>query len=297
MELNMKQFITILVFISISIFIFQGCSDLNNNITPPQVSKAAHQPGILDKASPNFHGNLIKNANWNMKTCRQCHDREYTGGLTGVSCLNCHTEIKGPEACNTCHGKFNDANRIAPPREPDGDTLTTSPGVGAHVSHLYSNSLGSTIECNTCHVVPDSVYQEGHLNPQIPGGVIFALLSVHNGANPEFDSNNYTCSNTYCHGNFTFFKDSAAAQNKFIYNDSVTVNGQTAMLGNNKTVKWTKVDGTEAQCGSCHGLPPEGHKYAPLKDCAGCHVGVIDSDGNIIDQSKHINGVINVFGN
>ena len=31
--------------------------------------------------------------------------------------------------------------------------------------------------------------------------------------------------------------------------------------------------------------------------CVNCHAGVVDNQGNIIDQTKHINGVKNVFGN
>ncbi len=293
----MKRFIVILIFLSFAAFILQSCSDLHNNITPPKVSTSAHQSGILDKTSPNFHGNLIRNSNWDMSTCWQCHARDYTGGLTGVSCLKCHTGANGPEACNTCHGNFNDASKIAPPRDPDGNTSTSSPGVGAHASHLYTNTIGHSIKCGTCHTVPDSVYQPGHLNPDIPGGIVFNLLAVNYGAAPTFDSENYSCANTYCHGNFTFYKDSTVAGDQFMYNDSVMVNGQAVMMGNNKTVNWTTVDETEDSCGTCHNLPPLGHKYAPLKDCAGCHPGVVNSDGKIIDQSKHINGVINVFGN
>lgn len=292
----MKHFIFIIVFFSFAALLFQSCSDLNNDITPPQTVTAAHQTGILDKTSPNFHGNLVRMANWDMSSCWQCHDRKYTGGLTGVSCLKCHTEIKGPEACNTCHGDFNNANRIAPPRDTEGNTSTTYKGVGAHQSHLNNNDFGSVIPCGTCHTVPDSLYQSGHLNPSLPGGIIFNLLSIHNGASPEFNTGDNTCSNSYCHGNFTFYKDSSDAQNKFMFNDSVMVNNQVAMIGNNKTVKWTDVGGKEANCGTCHGLPPQGHKYAPLKDCAGCHPGVVDANGNIIDRSKHINGVVNVFG-
>jgi len=31
--------------------------------------------------------------------------------------------------------------------------------------------------------------------------------------------------------------------------------------------------------------------------CGGCHIGIVDIDGNIIDTDRHINGKKNVFGN
>jgi hypothetical protein len=57
------------------------------------------------------------------------------------------------------------------------------------------------------------------------------------------------------------------------------------------------VDGTQATCGSCHNLPPIGHVEANITACSTCHQGIVDSDGNIIDTDKHINGEKNVFGN
>ena len=57
------------------------------------------------------------------------------------------------------------------------------------------------------------------------------------------------------------------------------------------------MDGSEAQCGSCHGLPPTGHvDFGGLSTCTNCHFGIVNAQGQIIDKSKHINGVKNVFG-
>ncbi len=69
------------------------------------------------------------------------------------------------------------------------------------------------------------------------------------------------------------------------------------MVGNNFSAKWNQVDGSQAECGSCHGLPPTGHQASTLTACVNCHIGVVDNQGNIIDKTKHINGVKNVFGN
>ena len=56
------------------------------------------------------------------------------------------------------------------------------------------------------------------------------------------------------------------------------------------------IDHDSAECGSCHDLPPVGHNPFELSACAGCHGLVIDAEGEIIDKTKHANGLINVFG-
>ena len=282
------------LFFHLTVFLFaliiSSCSDLNeNNISqPPEVS--IHKQGILNKQSPNFHGNLIKQNHWNMKECQGCHAANFSGGVAGVSCLTCHANTGGPEACNTCHGDFNNSNRIAPPRDISGETSTNAKGVGAHTRHLYETSFSNNVSCSSCHNIPDNLNSPGHIDSDLPAEVNLRGLAIAHGAsNAAYNSSDATCANTYCHGNFTFYKDSTSLRNQFAYTSD-------KMTGISQTVIWTKVDGSQAKCGSCHGLPPAGHIQVDLKDCAGCHPGVVDENGNIIDKSKHINGIVNVFG-
>jgi hypothetical protein len=248
-----------------------------------------HVSGIVNPGSPNFHGKYIAaNLAWDMRACGSCHAANYSGGIAAPSCLTCHTGTNGPEACNTCHGSFSDPSKIAPPRALNGSTETTYPGVGAHTLHLYENNLGSDISCSTCHKYPQSVYADGHLGNDGKAEIIFGGLSIQGGANPSYNFTNNTCSDSYCHGNFKLSKSSSIYP--FAYTDSI-------MSGNNKTVKWNSVGQDQAECGSCHGLPPIGHVPVSINACVNCHTGIVDVDGNIIDKSKHINGVINVFGN
>jgi hypothetical protein len=174
----------------------------------------------------------------------------------------------------------------------NGNTATTFVGVGAHTNHLYNNVLGKTVECSTCHNVPQNFNSGGHIdgNPKAEVNLQgLAKFNVANNANYNFPS--ATCANTYCHGNFEFQKSEASAMHQFVY-------AADKIEGSNKNVVWNKVDASEAVCGSCHGLPPAGHiDYGGLSTCANCHVGVVDAQGNIIDKTKHINGVKNVFGN
>jgi hypothetical protein len=253
-----------------------------------------HIDGILDPSSNNFHGSIIKGIMWDMRNCRSCHANDYSGGIASPSCLQCHSYQDGPEACNTCHGNFNNIDRIAPPRDLNKDTLTTSPGVGAHVIHLYDNDLGAEIPCVTCHIVPQNVYDQGHVDTDPPAEIIFGEVAiVNNGINSTYDYGQVNCSSTYCHGNFVYTKESAPDSLKFAYIED-------QIVGSNASVIWNQVDGTQAECGSCHGTPPVGHLQVSPNSCGlggVCHVGIVDANGNIIDKNKHINGEKNVAGN
>lgn len=252
---------------------------------------SVHQDGIITPSSPDFHGKYIASSYWNLQNCSQCHGTNYAGGTQSPTCLTCHNQPSGPEACNTCHGVFNDPSKIAPPQDLSGNSLTTNKGVGAHEKHLYTNTNGMTVECATCHVVPQSLNSFGHLDGNLPAEVNLSGLAISNVAsNASYNSSNFTCANTYCHGNFEFNKADALVNYQFAYTGD-------KMLGTNRSVVWNKVDGSEAVCGSCHGLPPVGHMASTLTACVNCHQGIVDNQGNIVDKTKHINGVKNVFGN
>jgi predicted CxxxxCH...CXXCH cytochrome family protein len=286
--IKMKYILLYILSVTLGVFI-AGCSELQTEIAQPQ-GVQFHKPGINDPHSENFHGELVRENNWNMRVCSQCHGENFSGGAVGVTCLSCHTQPEGPKSCNTCHGVFSDPSRIAPPTDLENNIATSEKGVGAHARHLYENMIGSSVSCQSCHNVPQDIYDQGHLNGDNIAEVHLKELSTAFGASDaSYDPNTATCSNTYCHGNFEFYRDSADVTNQFAYTAD-------KMIGLNKTVNWTLVDQGEAECGSCHGLPPEGHIAAPLTACYQCHQGVVDPAGNIIDMSKHINGVKNSRG-
>jgi predicted CxxxxCH...CXXCH cytochrome family protein len=284
----MKLFIQILLAGAV-IILYSACSELNNNIeTAPKIS--VHGKGILDTTSTEFHGQLIKSMNWDMKSCWECHASDYSGGITGASCLKCHTEAEGPEACNTCHGDPNDPDKIAPPKDLSGSTSPTSRGVGAHESHEYNNQLTENLRCSNCHKFPSGFNDPAHIDGDGRAEIIFGRIAITGeGIHSVYDQGSGSCSSTYCHGNFVFRKSSAPVNNQFAYADSV-------MTGNNVTVNWTSVGQSQAACGSCHGLPPAGHIPETVEFCGFCHLGIVDTDGNIVDslKYKHINGVVDV---
>jgi predicted CxxxxCH...CXXCH cytochrome family protein len=259
-----------------------ACTQCHSAIT-------AHKTGISDPASANFHGRYVASLNWDMSKCKECHGSNYTGGIASPSCNKCHTNPGGPEACNTCHGSFTNPSLIAPPVDLNRNTDTKFASVGAHSTHLLNVKIGSLVKCNECHIVPTSLNSPGHIDNNGRAEVILTTkYSDYQNGNGIYNLITYTCSNTYCHGNFSFPK--ATSQWQFAYTAD-------KIEGNNFQPTWNKVDGTQAKCGTCHGLPPKGHMDSDLSGCAVCHIGVVDKYGNIIDKTKHMDGKIEVFGN
>jgi len=264
-----------------------GTAQVNCNTCHPAIK--IHQSNINNPTSAGFHGKYIASKNWSMSSCTLCHGTNYSGGVASPSCNKCHTNPGGPEACNTCHGNFSNPSLIAPPVDRNRKTDVTLASVGAHSSHLINLKIGAVVKCSDCHVVPTALNSPGHIDSTPKAEIILtAKYSDYQNSNGSYDAGTNKCSNTYCHGNFSFSK--AASQWSFAYTAE-------KMEGENFQPTWNKVDGTQAVCGSCHGLPPKGHIAADLKACATCHQGVVDEYGKIIDKTKHMNGKIDVFGN
>lgn len=255
-----------------------SCLDCHSSII-------VHTNEINNLESEKFHGKFIANINWDLSKCSQCHGKDYSGGVTSPTCNSCHTQSKGPEACNTCHGDFNNASKIAPPRATNGSILTDDFRVGAHEIHLKDSDIAKAVQCNECHTIPSEFNSSGHIDNTPRAEVVFGSFSSL-GGNPVYNFNDYKCSNTYCHGNFEFKKENSTYQFAYV-EDKIT--------GNNFQPVWNKVDGSQAACGTCHDLPPKGHIESQLKSCGTCHVGVVDKYGKIVDKTKHINGKVDLF--
>jgi predicted CxxxxCH...CXXCH cytochrome family protein len=294
----MKNIILFLM-ISFSSLLIISCSELREDVPASAPEFALHKTGITNPTSPDFHGNIISENNWDMKQCQQCHSANYSGGTAGSSCYDCHTQPGGPEACNTCHGDFANPIRIAPPRATSGAILSSERGVGAHSKHLMDNSIGLVVECTQCHTYPDGFSDPIHIDQTIGAELVFGdftrlVTNVPGGfnyqpslgnftPNPSFDSNAGTCANTYCHG---YFKN-----------------------GNLDNVVSFTAQSLGSACGTCHGdastgnpLPrtvAQGGTHPPNQDCQLCHFGVVEVTGStytIIDKNQHINGKLTIFG-
>jgi predicted CxxxxCH...CXXCH cytochrome family protein len=194
------------------------------------------------------------------------------GTYSNGSCLNtvCHGSTNPPSwteevdlTCTSCHGGM-DNNSGAPPYDMMGNNETTAKGVGAHSVHVAGGSLSDGIDCVECHIKPHETDADGHIGSDLlPAEITWGNLATMDNAAPSWNGVS-TCSDVYCHGEFE--------------------NGNQE---NNPS--WILVDGTQAACGTCHGLPPAS-PHPALDQCSQCHGSVVDDNNSIIDKTKHING-------
>ncbi len=186
-------------------------------------------------------------------------------------CDDCHGS--GPEVCIQCHGGT-DNQTGAPPLGLEGETATGQLAVGAHTTHLEGDTQADAFACSECHVVPAAMIAPGHLDPDETAELTWGPLA---GPASSWIRGSASCTNTYCHGNFT--------------------GGETA----NAPV-WTGVN--QATCGSCHdvGSDPDRllwiHPYhintAGLT-CGDCHASVVDTLLNIVNTALHVNGQVEIL--
>lgn len=167
--------------------------------------------------------------------------------------------------CGSCHG---DQNSPAPPKSISGSTDTTSIGVGAHRSHLNPTpTWHAPVPCAACHAVPATTDAPGHIDGDNIAEVIFSSIAGAAGVSPTWDRNSTTCS-VYCHG--------------------ASLTGGVLTQPN-----WTVVDGSQKQCGNCHGAPPP-DPHPQSTDCGQCHPTIQPGTNTFLDPASHINGVVDL---
>lgn len=135
--------------------------------------------------SSDFHGQFIREDNWSLASCQSCHGEDNLGGKSGSSCYACHQDEGGPEACNNCHGS---QDNPAPPEDLNNNVAASEITVGAHQLHILDSLL-----CESCHLTPVSVSQEGHIDSS-PDAEVNADLT--------WNRTNGTCTST-CHTDTT----------------------------------------------------------------------------------------------
>jgi predicted CxxxxCH...CXXCH cytochrome family protein len=193
----------------------------------------------------------------------------------------------GPsDECSACHGQ---GSLGAPPPSLSGATDRTDPIVGLHAEHLTAGAYGEAMPCSGCHLVPTgdtytaAVAATGHMDSARPAELFGdpSGLAFADGAQPTYDVEAGTCSNTYCHGGGqSLFEDDSA---------SVV-----------RTLPWSPDAGTIIFCGSCHGIAPTTPEHPTVSHrttCGFCHPDTVDSEGQIIvgpEGSTHINGVVDL---
>jgi predicted CxxxxCH...CXXCH cytochrome family protein len=216
-------------------------------------SEGVHGPGLLDPASPGFHGTLLAERGWDFALCRSCHGEDDDGGTSGVSCLGCHED--GPTSCTTCHDE------------------TT----GAHAAHLTSPTLDRAVPCGECHVVPSAWDDPGHIvGDSAPAEVVLGALAARDVVPPRrteppsYDPATATCAGVYCHGGT--LGDSAATAARPTWSAGAVASSCGACHGAPPS------DHPSSRCTSCHPAAPAAHLDGVLaigKDtgdgCSACH--------------------------
>jgi predicted CxxxxCH...CXXCH cytochrome family protein len=210
-----------------------------------------------------------------------------------AGCASQRAGVKAADdGCTYCHGDpasfpGDPLRSAAPPQgvhlgDQPGATETNYPGVGAHQAHLREGALTRALDCAECHVVPmvDGMLYTGapgHLGGTFTGTdttpgraeLTFGGRAVLQGVAGGYDRGTFGC-DTYCHG--------------------VTLAG-----GTNTRPSWNVVGQGQAECGSCHGLPPDKPGHPQSTQCSGCHP-TVDAAWNIIDKDRHIDGTVDLVG-
>ncbi len=192
-----------------------------------------------------------------------------TGELTGISGDATDIDEPPPNAdpqagcAGACHG---DAASNAPPTSLTAETATTATGVGAHRAHLDPLSTWHRpVACGDCHAVPATVDAPGHIDTN-DGTAELTFSDLAGGAAASWSG---TACTTACHG-------------------SVAIGGAAP------EPVWTQVDGSQATCGSCHGVPPPA-PHPTGTDCASCHPTMEEGSMTFRDPTRHIDGVVDVI--
>jgi predicted CxxxxCH...CXXCH cytochrome family protein len=204
--------------------------------------------------------------------CSQCH-----GGVVAeddramrepARHVDGNVDLSGELPCSSCHGSLNPA----PPQDLTGGTDPALPGVGAHQVHLAGSERARAVRCNECHRVPEQFADPGHADTPPPAEVIFSGAASAFGGSPAYT--NGSCQNVSCHGGY--------------FPRGVRSGGTTT------EPLWTRVDGTQATCGSCHGLPPPPpHPYGNLNPvCSACHENIAPDNQTFIRPELHVDGVV-----
>jgi predicted CxxxxCH...CXXCH cytochrome family protein len=148
--------------------------------------KSAFDPDMQKHAADWIYAGHAGAAQAQVTSCTECHGEDLLGGVSMVSCSECHP--KGPSpmtGCTSCHGN-----------PPNGNAAPNRAGV--HALHFsFINGAGG--ECGSCHNKAGSK-TANHYN---------GTVEVHFTSNFDAKSGavirnpDGTCSNVSCHGGQT----------------------------------------------------------------------------------------------
>ena len=226
---------------------------------------SGHPAAWSDRTSAGFHA---YSANGGLSNCQGCHGvaLDGVGGTATTSCAQCHGATWKTN-CVMCHGGTD--NQTGAPAKTTWGNTADAVRVGTHTAHVAAtHGLAAAVACATCHVQPVDALAAGHVD----GGtseVVFSGRAIQGVVTATaWTRATATCSNTYCHG--------------------ATLQGGTATAP-----VWTRTDGTQRACNSCHGAPPP-PPHSTSTGCATCHGAGYSA--TTVNVATHMNGVLDVSG-
>lgn len=174
--------------------------------------------------------------------CAECHGMDYTGGISGVSCRQCHiNNTPGSFSCSECHGY--------------------PPNTDKHASHIFPN-----VSCLECHI--DTVGTIKHNN-----GTVDIIISPAYNANSgpaTYNIAGNTCSNVRCHGGPRTQTATQAGQNPPQSTLSLTPSWLTGTIDINTQCSICHVYGT-SEFNSYNSGRHNLHVYEEGRACTACH--------------------------
>ncbi len=230
--------------------------------------------------------------------CANCHGAGYAVGAVAAA-----THVDGlttgiTAGCTACHGdRSNTAVTLtastasAAPGVGNAATSADTTGaltggaVGAHLAHLVGAGgtprwRSTPIACTECHGLPLTNGDTSHATGGGTGGARATLAFGNVAQSTAFETKTATytsptCSSTYCH-------------------DPKSTDTQTSVPQVNAP-SWIGAT-TQAQCGSCHGLPPLTASHPANALCGSCHPGYTAtaptsaSTITAVNAATHLNG-------
>jgi len=245
--------------------------------------------------------------NSNFGTCNNTNCHGKNSGTWGASVSN--------QLCTECHGQPNVAYAnfssaiIAPGGagvDTGGNTLATSPRVGAHQGHLLgSSNISGPMHCGECHFTHTTIQDATHLN-YTTATVTYqnAVLAKNGTKSPTATrvSGIYNCNNTYCH---TANRPVGAAAGQSgvntppVWNNSALIGGTT--IADSCTAKCHNMPPGAGVVGDTHASLSAVTTFSGLSACGGCHSETLNSSPtsfNTIFKAKslHIDGIVQAAG-
>jgi hypothetical protein len=209
-----------------------------------------HNDSWLLKTSSEFHGVYIKNKEYDISSCANCHGENFGGGNTEISCYTCHGSYPHNEnwtaGSDLSHGPF-----------VKGKEWSNESCQSCHGTDLLGGS--SDISCYTCHnsyphsnewLVSDDESFHG-LFVKNSGYDISSCASCHGG---DFMGGNTEVSCYTCHKNYPHQDGWTSPSNENFH-------GQAIQAAN-----WSMEN-----CTSCHGEDYRGGSSGA--SCFKCHTG------------------------